>query len=48
MWIARNFPTYCPNGCIISNGLAGMGIALPGGVGFTCIVFVDNDYGLIS
>jgi len=83
MWIARNFPTYCPNGCIISNGLASMGIALPGGiaaaladperpvvaamgdggflmnvqeletatrlgVGFTCIVFVDNDYGLIS
>ncbi len=83
MWIARNFPTYCPGGCIISNGLASMGIALPGGiaaslvdpdrpvvsamgdcgflmnvqeletatrlgVGFTCLVFVDNDYGLIS
>lgn len=83
MWIARNFPTHCPGGCIISNGLASMGIALPGGiaaalidperpvvtamgdggflmnvqeletatrlgVGFTCIVFVDNDYGLIS
>jgi acetolactate synthase-1/2/3 large subunit len=83
MWIARNFPTYCPNGCIVSNGLASMGIALPGGiaaalvdperpvvaamgdggfmmnsqeletakrlgVGFTCIVFNDNDYGLIS
>lgn len=32
MWIARNFPTYCPNGCIISNGLASMGIALPGGI----------------
>jgi acetolactate synthase I/II/III large subunit len=32
MWIARNFPTYCPGGCIISNGLASMGIALPGGV----------------
>jgi acetolactate synthase-1/2/3 large subunit len=29
MWIARNFPTYCPNGCIMSNGLASMGIALP-------------------
>ncbi|NNF14836.1 MAG: acetolactate synthase large subunit, partial [Gemmatimonadetes bacterium] len=28
MWIARNFPTYCPGGCIISNGLASMGIAL--------------------
>ncbi|GIV59938.1 acetolactate synthase large subunit [Rhodocaloribacter litoris] len=83
MWIARNFPTYCPNGCIISNGLASMGIALPGGiaaalvdpgrpivaamgdggflmnaqeletarrlnVGFTCLVFNDNDYGLIA
>jgi len=32
IWIARNFPTYVPNGCIISNGLASMGIALPGGV----------------
>ncbi len=32
MWIARNFQTYCPNGCIISNGLASMGIALPGGI----------------
>ena len=30
MWIARNYPTYAPNGCIISNGLASMGIALPG------------------
>ncbi|MFQ5677260.1 MAG: acetolactate synthase large subunit [bacterium] len=83
MWIARNFPTYCPNGCIISNGLASMGIALPGaiaaalinakrqvvaamgdggflmnsqeletakriGVGFTIVIFNDNDYGLIS
>lgn len=83
MWIARNFPTCVPNGCIISNGLASMGIALPGGiaaslispgrqivaamgdggflmnsqeletavrlgVGFTVIVFNDNDYGLIS
>ncbi len=32
IWIARNFPTYTPNGCLISNGLASMGIALPGGV----------------
>lgn len=32
LWIARNFPTECPNGCIIGNGLASMGIALPGGV----------------
>lgn len=32
VWIARNFPVNCPNGCLISNGLASMGIALPGGV----------------
>jgi len=32
MWIARNFPCETPNGCIISNGLASMGISLPGGV----------------
>ncbi|MFN2555744.1 MAG: acetolactate synthase large subunit [Nitriliruptorales bacterium] len=32
MWIARNFPTFIPNGCIISNGLASMGIALPGAI----------------
>lgn len=32
MWVARNYPTYCPNGCIISNGMASMGIALPGGI----------------
>lgn len=32
MWIARNFATYCPNGCIISNGLASMGISLPGAI----------------
>lgn len=83
IWIARNFSACCPNGCIISNGLASMGIALPGAVaaalhspgrrivaamgdggflmnsqeletakrlnvGFTVIIFNDNDYGLIS
>lgn len=32
MWIARNFPTYCASGCIISNGLASMALALPGGI----------------
>ena len=82
-WVARNFSACCPNGCINSNGLASMGIALPGavaaalhsperrivavmgdggfmmnaqeletakrlGVGFTVIIFNDNDYGLIS
>ncbi len=32
IWIARNFSATCPNGCIISNGLASMGIALPGAI----------------
>jgi acetolactate synthase-1/2/3 large subunit len=82
MAIAQNYPTYEPNTCIISNGLASMGISVPGAVsadlaidknvvavtgdggfmmngaeletatrldlGFTVIVFNDNDYGLIS
>ncbi|SFR33829.1 acetolactate synthase large subunit [Halogeometricum limi] len=82
MTIAKRYPTYEPNTCIISNGLATMGIAVPGGVaadlavdsnvvvatgdggflmnaaeietatrldcGFTILLFVDDDYGLIS
>ncbi|MFB6137938.1 MAG: acetolactate synthase large subunit [Halobacteriaceae archaeon] len=32
MRIAQNFPAYEPNTCIISNGLASMGISVPGGV----------------
>ncbi len=32
IWIARNFPVYRRNGCLISNGLASMGIAVPGAV----------------
>jgi len=32
MAIAQNFPTYEPNTCIISNGMASMGIAVPGGI----------------
>ncbi|MBI3306374.1 MAG: acetolactate synthase large subunit, partial [Candidatus Omnitrophica bacterium] len=32
LWIARNFPVNTPNGCLISNGLASMGFALPGAV----------------
>ena len=32
LWIARNFPVNVPNGCLISNGLASMGFALPGAV----------------
>ena len=30
MWIARLFPCYRPNTCIISNGFASMGIGVPG------------------
>lgn len=37
IWIARNFPTYCSNGCIISNGLASMGISLPGAIAASLI-----------
>ena len=33
MWIARHYPTYAPNSCIISNGFCSMGIALPGAIG---------------
>jgi acetolactate synthase-1/2/3 large subunit len=45
MWIARNFPTYCPGGCIISNGMASMGISLPGGIAAR---LVDEDRQIIS
>ena len=30
MWIARHYDCYKPNTCIISNGFASMGIAIPG------------------
>ncbi len=32
MWIAREYHCYEPNTCIISNGFASMGIALPGAI----------------
>ena len=32
LWMARMFPCQAPNTCIISNGFASMGIALPGAV----------------
>lgn len=37
MWIARNFPAYSPNSCIVSNGLASMGISLPGAIAASLI-----------
>jgi acetolactate synthase-1/2/3 large subunit len=33
MWVGRLFPSLEPNTCIISNGFASMGIALPGAIG---------------
>ena len=33
MWIARMYPCNQPNTCIISNGFASMGVALPGSIG---------------
>ncbi len=32
MWLARMYQEECPNTCIISNGYAAMGIAVPGAV----------------
>jgi acetolactate synthase-1/2/3 large subunit len=32
LWMARMFPCEVPNTCIISNGFAAMGMALPGAV----------------
>src|SRR5437773_3372185 len=33
MWMARLYPTYQPNTCLISNGLSTMAFALPGAIG---------------
>ncbi len=33
MWMARLYPTYVANGCLISNGLSTMGFAVPGALG---------------
>lgn len=32
MWMARHYHCDCPNTCIISNGFAAMGIAIPGAI----------------
>ena len=32
MWMARMFPTYEPNTCLVSNGLSSMSFALPGAI----------------
>ncbi len=33
MWMARLYPTYEPNTCLVSNGLSTMGFAVPGALG---------------
>jgi len=33
MWMARLYPTYAANTCLVSNGLSTMGFALPGAIG---------------
>jgi acetolactate synthase I/II/III large subunit len=83
MWMARLYPTYEPNTCLMSNGLSTMAWALPGAIGatlarpdarvlvatgdgaflmnsqeietglrlglpFVILVWVDNEYGLIT
>ena len=32
MWMARLYPTYKPNTCLISNGLSTMAFAVPGAI----------------
>jgi len=32
MWVARHYPTFTANSCIISNGFCSMGIAVPGAI----------------
>jgi acetolactate synthase-1/2/3 large subunit len=83
MWMARLYPTYEPNTCLMSNGLSTMAWALPGAIGaklarpearvvvatgdgaflmnsqeietalrlgipFVILVWVDDEYGLIT
>lgn len=52
MAVAQNYPTYEPNTCIVSNGLASMGIAVPGAVAAdlttdSSVVAVTGDGGFL-
>lgn len=47
MWIARMYLVYSPNTCLISNGFATMGIALPGGIAAK-LVYPDRKVMTIS
>ena len=45
MWIARNYPCYEPNTCIIPNGFCSMGYALPAVIAASLI---NNDHKIFS
>lgn len=45
VWIARDYHCYKPNTCIISNGFASMGIAVPGAIGAR---FVTKDKKILA
>ncbi|MEE8175561.1 MAG: thiamine pyrophosphate-dependent enzyme, partial [Gemmatimonadota bacterium] len=53
MWVARMYQAERPNTCIISNGFASMGIALPGAIGARiahpdrAVVAVTGDAGFL-
>jgi len=47
MWIARTYIAHEPNTCLISNGFATMGIALPGGIAAK-LVFPDRKVMTVS
>ncbi len=48
MWVARHYPTYVPNSCIISNGFCSMAIALPGSIGAKLVHPDRNVVGLMG
>jgi acetolactate synthase I/II/III large subunit len=47
LWVGRFFPAYRPNTVIISNGLASMGIALPGGLA-AAVLYPDRHVVTVS
>ena len=47
LWVGRFFPAYRPNTVVISNGLASMGIALPGGLA-AAILYPDRHVVTVS
>ncbi len=47
LWVGRFFPAFRPNTVVISNGLASMGIALPGGLA-AAILYPDRHVVTVS